>query len=70
MPHGEDPHPVLPWISRAALAAARAARRSAGAENNAGEGDERAVRDVLLAHHPALPLTMISEAIAHILAAE
>ena len=70
MPHGDHPHPVLPWVSRAALAAARAARRPVGASTRAGEGDSRAVSDVLLAHHPALPLTMISEAVAYILATE
>ena len=70
MPHGDQPHPVLPWISRAALMAARAARRPAAAPAWTGESDNRAVRDVLLAHHPALPLTMISEAVAYILASE
>lgn len=70
MPHGDHPHPVLPWISRPALAAARAARRPAEVQSRAGESDARAVRDVLLAHHPALPLTMIAEAVAYILATE
>ena len=70
MPHGDQPHPVLPWLSRHALAAARAARRPVGPHTRVGESDNRAVRDVLLAHHPALPLTMISEAVAYILATE
>lgn len=70
MPHGDHPHPVLPWISRPALAAARAVRGPTGASGWAGEGDSKAVGDVLLAHHPALPLTMISEAVAYILASE
>lgn len=70
MPHGDHPHPVLPWISRHALVAARAARRPAGPDSRAGESDTRVVREVLLAHHPALPLTMIAEAVAYILATE
>ena len=70
MPHGDQPHPVLPWISRIALAAARAARRPAGPHARPGESDNSGVREVLLAHHPALPFTMISEAVAYILATE
>lgn len=70
MPHGDQPHPVLPWLSRQALAAARAAQRPTGPHTRPAESDGRAVREVLLAHHPALPLTMISEAVAYILATE
>ena len=67
MPHGDPPHPPIPWLSQAAL---MAARRPAGPHTRVGECDTRAVHDVLLAHHPALPLTMISEAVAYILATE
>jgi uncharacterized protein (DUF433 family) len=35
-----------------------------------GEADSRAVREVILAHHPALPLTMIAEAVAYVLGIE
>ncbi len=70
MPHGDPPHPPIPWLSQAALMAARVARRPAGPHTRVGESENRAVRDVLLAHHPALPLTMISEAVAYILASE
>ena len=35
-----------------------------------GDADSRAVRDAILAHHPALPMTLIAEAVAYVLRAE
>ena len=70
MPDGDQPRPALPWLSRATLAAARAARRPPGAPAWTGESDSKAVRDVVLAHHPALPATMITEAVAYVLGSE
>jgi hypothetical protein len=52
------------------LVAARAARPLPGALARTGDGGSEAVREVILAHHPALPLTMIAEAVAYILGAE
>lgn len=70
MPDGTPPRPPPPWLSAAALAAARAARRPPGAIPRLGDADSRAVREAILAHHPALPLTMIAEAVAHVLGSE
>jgi len=70
MPDGQQPRPALPWLSPATLEAARAVRRPGGLHPRTGETDTRAVREIILAHHPALPLTMISEAVAYILALE
>jgi hypothetical protein len=52
------------------LAAAMAARRRTGAAIRPGDADSRAVRAVILAHYPALPLTMIAEAVAYVLGSE
>lgn len=70
MPDGAPPRPPPPWLSAAALAAGRAARRPAGAIPRLGDADSRAVRDAILAHHPALPMTLIAEAVAYVLGAE
>ena len=70
MPDGAPPRPPLPWLSSAALAAARAARRPPGAIPRLGDADSRAVRDAILAHHPALPMTLIAEAVAYVLGPE
>jgi len=70
MPDGDQSRPAVPWLSRAALAAARGARRPPGAQDWTGQSDSKAVREVVLAHYPALPLTMIAEAVAYILAIE
>jgi hypothetical protein len=70
MPTGDQPSPALPWLSRATLVAARAARSQPGALARTGDGGSEAVREVILAHHPALPLTMIAEAVAYILGAD
>jgi len=66
MPDGDAPSRAHPWLTQATLAAALAARRMVCAQP--GAGGSRAVREVILAHHPALPLTMISEAVAYVLA--
>ena len=70
MPDGAPPRPPPPWLSAAALAAARAARRRPGALPQRGDADGRAVREAILAHHPALPFTLIAEAVAYILGSE
>lgn len=70
MPDGAPPRPPPPWLSAAALAAGRAARRPPDAIPRLGDADSRAVRDAILAHHPALPMTLIAEAVAYVLGAE
>ncbi len=68
MPDGDAPSRTHPWFAKATLAAALAVRRTALAQPSAG--GSRAVREVILAHHPALPLTMISEAMAFVIGSE
>jgi len=70
MPSDQQPRPSPPWLSTTTLEAAQAVRRPGGVHPRSGETDTRAVREVILAHYPALPLTMISEAVAYILALE
>lgn len=70
MPDGAPPRPPPPWLSAAALAAGRAARRPPDAIPRLGDTDRGAVRDAILAHHPALPMTLIAEAVAYVLGAE
>lgn len=56
MPDGPaSPAPPLPWLSATTAAAMRTAWHAQG---------EGAARDVALARHPALPLTLIEEAVA------
>ena len=66
MPDGVPPRPPLPWLSAATLAAARAARRPSDAFSR--RDVRAAVHDVILAHHPALPFTLIGEVVAYVLA--
>jgi hypothetical protein len=67
---GAPPRPSPPWLSSATLAAALAARRPLKAILRRGDGNSRAVRDAILAHHPALPMTLIAEAAAYVLGAK
>jgi hypothetical protein len=67
MPDGAPPRTLPPWLSAAALAAARAARRPPSAIPRLGDADSRAVRATILAHHPSLPMTLIAEAVAYVL---
>ena len=69
MPDGDQPRPSISWLSRATLAAARAARRP-DVLAGTGQSESMAVRDVVVAHHPALPATMIAEAVAYVLGSE
>ncbi|MBX9751037.1 MAG: hypothetical protein K5Q68_15725 [Roseococcus sp.] len=69
MSDGDQPRPLIPWLSRATLAAARAARRPDVLTGTTSR-ESKAVRDVVLAHHPALPATMITEAVAYVLGSE
>ena len=48
----------------------RAARRPPGAIPRLGDTDGRAVREAILGHHPALPMTLIVEAVAYVLGPE
>lgn len=66
MPDGEPPRPSLPWLSAATLGGARAARRPSDAFTR--RDVRAAVHDVILARHPALPFTLIGEAVAYVLA--
>lgn len=68
MPDGDQPRPPPPWLSAATLAAARAARRPPDAFTRSDP--RRAVEDAILAHHPALPFTLIGEAVVYVLGAE
>ena len=70
MADGPLPRPAPPWLSQDALAAAKAARRPPGAIPRLGDADSRAVREALLAHHPALPMTLIAEAVAYVIGSE
>lgn len=70
MPDGPQSRPPPPWLSAGALAAGRAARRPSDAVPRLGDADSRAVRDAILAHHPALPMTLIAEAVAYVLGPE
>lgn len=70
MPDGPSPRPAPPWLSQDALAAAKAARRPPGAIPRLGDADSKAVREAILAHHPALPMTLIAEAVAYVLGLE
>jgi hypothetical protein len=68
MPDGDQNRPRPPWLSAATLAAARAARRPPNAFTRTDP--RRAVYDAILAHHPALPFTLISEAVVYVLGAD
>lgn len=68
MPDGDQTRPPPPWLSAATLAAAHAARRPPDVFTRSNTS--KAVHDAILAHHPALPFTLIGEAVAYILAAE
>lgn len=68
MPDSTPPRPPLPWLSAATLAAARAARRPPDAFTRADPS--KAVHDAILAHHPALPFTLIGDAVAYVLGTE
>jgi hypothetical protein len=70
MPDGPPPRPAPPWLSQDALAAAKAALRPLGAIPRLGDADSRAVREAILAHHPALPMTLIAEAVAYVVGSE
>ncbi|SDD05862.1 hypothetical protein [Belnapia rosea] len=70
MSDGAPPCPQPPWLSDAALTAVRAARCRPGAFPRPGDAGGRAVREAVLAHHPALPFTLIAEAVAYILGSE
>lgn len=68
MPDGDQTRPRLPWLSAATLAAARAARRPPDAFTRSNTS--KAVHDAILAHHPALPFTLIAEAVAYVLGSD
>ncbi|MCX8006190.1 MAG: hypothetical protein N2688_14770 [Burkholderiaceae bacterium] len=70
MPEGPPPRPPPAWLSPAALAAAREARHVPGAFPRPGEASSKAVRETILAHHSALPLTMIAEAVRFVVGSE
>ena len=68
MPDGEPPFLPPPWLSPSTLAAARAARRPPNPLTRVDTS--KAVHDAVLAHHPALPFTLISDAVAFVLGME
>lgn len=68
MPDGEPPFLPPPWLSPSTLAAARAARRPPDPFTRVDA--KKAVHDAILAHHAALPFTLIGEAVAFVLGME
>ena len=66
MPDGDQLPPAPTWLSPVTLAAARAARSQSRMASQ-GNAESQVVREVIMAHHPALPLTMIAEAVAYVL---
>ena len=67
MPDSLPPHPPPPWLDAATLASARAAaRRPPDAFSRSDPS--RAVHDAILARQPALPFTLIGEAVDYVLA--
>ncbi len=56
--------PAAPaWLGVATLRLARARRAAAAARGRPAHEATEAARDVLVARHPALPMTMITEAL-------
>lgn len=55
---------VPPWLDQATLRAMEQARERAFAWGRDALGAREAVQDILLAFRPALPLTMVTEAVA------
>lgn len=68
MPDGDQTRPPPPWLSAATLAAARAARRPPDPFTRTDP--RQAVHDAVLAHHPALPFTLLGEAVAYVLGSD
>ena len=66
MPDSLPPRAPPPWLGAATLAAARAAQRPAGPFTPSDPS--KAVHDAILARHPALPFTLIGEAVDYVLA--
>ena len=56
--------PAPAWLGVATLRLARAAGAAALARGRTAREAQEAAQDVLLARHPALPMTMIAEALA------
>ena len=65
MPDSTPPRPPPPWLDAATLASARAARQPPDAFSRSDPS--RAVHDAILARHPALPFTLIGEAVDYVL---
>jgi hypothetical protein len=70
MPASPEPPPAPSWLSPATLAAARDAGRTSSVTGGHGGRNGRAVHDTIAAHHPALPMTFIAEAVAYVLGLE
>lgn len=66
MPDSTPPRPPPPWLDTATLALARAARQQPDAFSRSEPS--RAVHDAILARQPALPFTLIGEAVDYVLA--
>ena len=63
---GDQSRPAPPWLSPTTLAAGLAALRSANAVNRYNAHARVRARDAVLALHPAMPFTMIDEAVVYI----
>ena len=68
MPDSLPPRPPPLWLGTATLAAARSARQPPDAFTRLDPS--KAVHEAILAHHPALPFTLIGEAVAYVLGTE
>lgn len=61
---GAAPASAPAWLDASTLRAMRAARDRRLATGDGAQVAEEAMREVVRAHHPALPLRMIAEAVA------
>ncbi len=63
-----ETEPALPWLHPLTLRAMQSAAASMSASGRSADAAAEAAREVALAHYPALPLPMIAEAVAVVLA--
>ena len=67
MPDGDQTRPAPTWLSPSTLAVGRAALSQTRMPGQASADGRVIVRDAVLALHPALPFTLIDEAVAYII---
>lgn len=59
--------PIPTWLAPGTVSVARATWERSIANGATRDGAEHAALGVILAHHPALPLTLLAEAVAAVL---